>query len=114
MDRVLEPSERDAAGTAAAGALAVATEAPGTRGYADLREAATLEELAPGTLVPVASLLDLVRIAGASTWLGDRLAEPLLRRALELASDYRPPDQRPVHVPEGLEELFAAHGIRAA
>jgi transcriptional regulator with XRE-family HTH domain len=98
----------------AGGALAVASEVPGTRGHPDLSDAATLEELAAGSEVPVASLLDLVRIAGASTWLGDRASEPYLRRTLELASDYLPPGARPVQVPTGLEELFAAHGIRAA
>lgn len=91
-------------------ALAVVEAPPNTRGYHDLRRHSTLEVVARATSIRVASLLDLVRIADSS-WGEDALTLPQLRRALELASDPRPPEERPVVVPEGLEELFAAHGI---
>ena len=62
----------------------VLTPAPaGTQGYDDLRRDATRVELDEHLTVPVASLVDLVRIAEAS---GDQARLPALRRALELAT----------------------------
>ena len=56
---------------------------PGTYGYEDLRRDAGELTLARDVVVPVASLVDLVRIAQAST---DRARVPALRRTLELAT----------------------------
>lgn len=95
----------------AGAALAVVDAPPGTRGYNDLHRHSTLERLAPGVSVQTASLVDLVRIADSSPRGEDSLTLPQLRRALELASNYRPPEERPVNIPEGLEELFATRGI---
>jgi transcriptional regulator with XRE-family HTH domain len=94
--------------------LAVVEAPPGTRGYDDLRRQASREDLGAGLSVAVASLPDLIRIADASPWSEDSGTLSALRRTLELADDYRPAGERPVVVPEGLEELFAEHGIAAA
>ena len=62
----------------------VLTPAPaGTQGYDDLRRDATHVELDEDLTIPVASLVDLIRIADASA---DQARAPALRRTLELAS----------------------------
>ena len=92
-----------------------AVDAPaGTGGYADLRRQANYEDLGVETTIAVTALVDLIRIADASPWSEDGGTISALRRTLELAEDYKPPDERPVVVPKGLEELFAEHGIAAA
>jgi transcriptional regulator with XRE-family HTH domain len=94
--------------------LAVVSRPPGTHGFDDLVRHASLERLVEDLAVPVASLLDLIRIADASPWPPDAMALPSLQRTSELTRDYRPPGQRSVEVPEGLEELFAKHGVGGA
>jgi transcriptional regulator with XRE-family HTH domain len=65
--------------------LAISPAPPGTYGYDDLRRDATPLRLSEDTQpVPVASLVDLVRIAEAGA---DRARVPALRRTLELAGD---------------------------
>ena len=91
--------------------VAVAPHPPGTAGYTDLARQATLEDLGPGRTVLVATLLDLIRIAGASADMGDRLGLIFLGRAYELSANYIPPERRPIVVPRGLEKLFEQHGI---
>ena len=93
--------------------LAVEPQPPGTYGYADLDRGASYEQLVAGGPTQVAGLLDLIRIADSSVDLADGLGLPLLSRAHELASEDVLPGERPVEVPEGLEELFASHGITA-
>ena len=62
----------------------VLTPAPaGTQGYDDLRRDATRVELDEDLTIPIASLVDLVRIAEASA---DQARVPALRRTLELAT----------------------------
>jgi transcriptional regulator with XRE-family HTH domain len=64
----------------------------GTDGYADLRRDATLVEAAAGVHVLVASLLDLVRIAEASTEPEQHAPVIALRATLEIAeTDAAPP-----------------------
>jgi transcriptional regulator with XRE-family HTH domain len=65
----------------------VITPAPaGTRGYDDLRRDAITTSLAENVRVEVASLVDLVRVAEASTDLHDRARVPALRATLELVT----------------------------
>ena len=65
----------------------VITPAPaGSRGYEDLRRDATTIELSGGLEIPVASLIDLVRLAEASPDLHDRGRVPAIRRTLEVAA----------------------------
>lgn len=61
--------------------LEIAPAPAGTHGYEDLRRDASPIRLGRELTVPVASLVDLVRIAEAS---GDRARVPALRRTLEL------------------------------
>ena len=62
----------------------VLTPAPaGTQGYDDLRRDATHVELDEDLTIPVASLVDLIRIADAAA---DQARVPALRRTLELAA----------------------------
>lgn len=56
---------------------------PATRGYEDLRRDATTLQLGQDLDAPVASLIDLIRIAEASE---DRARVPALRRTFELAT----------------------------
>jgi transcriptional regulator with XRE-family HTH domain len=105
--RAFEGAER---WMAARSVIAVVERPPGSGGYGDLHRDATAESLARGLTAPVASLLDLIRIADASPRWQDRLGLPSLHRTLELSDRYLPPEQRPVVVPEGLEDLLAAHG----
>lgn len=96
-----------------AGASLAAVPVPhGTDGYGDLLRHAGRETVGDGIQLDVASLLDLIRIADASVDPSDRVALPTLVRAFELQEHYVPPEQRATTVPEGLEELFAEHGIR--
>lgn len=92
--------------------LASVADPPGTYGPGDLMRGGSEETVAPRLAVDVTSLLDLLRIADASPRPADRLALPSLHRVHELTVGYLPPSERPVTVPEGLEELFAEHGIR--
>lgn len=99
---------------ASLGANLVAVESlRGTRGYEDLSRRATAEVIADGLTVDVASLVDLLRIADAAFNGVEEGELPSLRLAHELASRYVPPQERPVRIPEGLEDLYAAHGIHA-
>jgi transcriptional regulator with XRE-family HTH domain len=93
--------------------VAVVPVPHGTDGYGDLLRHATRETVAGGIEVDVASLLDLIRIADASVDPSDRVALPTLVRAFELQESYVPPEERERVVPEGLEELFAEHGVRS-
>lgn len=93
--------------------LAIEPRPPGTSGYRDLARGASDERLVAGGPTQVAGLLDLIRIADSSVDLADRLGLPLLTRAHELTTDYVPEGERSVPVPEGLEELFALHGVPA-
>ena len=93
--------------------LASVTDPPGTFGPGDLLRGGSEETLAAGVTVDMASVLDLIRIADASPSPADRLALPSLRRVHEFTVGYLAPHERPVIVPEGLEELFAEHGIRS-
>ena len=95
----------------AGSAVAIVQVPHGTTGFGDVSRHASTEELSSGVTADVASLLDLLRIADAVIDPGDRAGLPTLCRALELSTDYRPPEERDVIVPEGLEELFAQHGI---
>jgi transcriptional regulator with XRE-family HTH domain len=63
--------------------LVLAPAPAGTQGYDDLRRDATHVELDEDLSIPVASLVDLVRIAQASA---DQARVPALRRTLELAA----------------------------
>jgi hypothetical protein len=99
---------------AAGGTLAVVETPHGTDGYLDLTRDAPKESIEKGLEVAVASLLDLIRIADASVHPPDRGGLPTLKRAYELGLDYLPPGERPVEIPEGLEELLAAHGIKGS
>lgn len=96
---------------AAGSALAIVQAPHGATGFGDLLRHASTEELDSGVTADVASLLDLIRIADAAIDPGDRAGLPTLRRALELSTDYRPPEEREAIVPEGLEEIFAEQGI---
>jgi len=93
--------------------LAIEMCPPGTYGYVDLRRGASRERLVAGGATEVAALLDLIRIADSSVDAADGLGLPLLIRAHELSTEYVQPDYRPVEVPEGLEDLFASHGLSA-
>lgn len=57
---------------------------PGTRGYRDLARDAETMQIAPGTSVRVASLLDLIRIAEASPEDRARASVPALWATLEM------------------------------
>ena len=57
---------------------------PGTRGYSDLAKDAQSIEIAPGVSVKVASLIDLIRIAEASTGPDGRTFVPALWATLEV------------------------------
>jgi hypothetical protein len=59
---------------------------PGSRGYDDLRRDAIMIGLAENLRVQVASMIDLTRIAEASTGSHDRARLPALRATLELAT----------------------------
>jgi transcriptional regulator with XRE-family HTH domain len=99
---------------AAGGTLVVVDTPHGTDGYPDLTREATVETVGEGLEAEVASLLDLVRIADASVHPPDRSGLPTLKRAYELGLDYLPPGERPVEIPEGLEELLAGHGVKGS
>lgn len=63
----------------------VLTPAPaGTRGYEDLRRAATREPLGQGIRAPIASAPDLIRILAAQGREQDLVLERRLRRVVEL------------------------------
>jgi len=96
------------------GALASVDVPSGTDGYWDLIRQADRPDLDRDLMVPVASHLDLIRMADASIDSADRSGLPTLVRALELSQDYLPPEDRPLSVPEGLEGLFAEHGLTAS
>jgi transcriptional regulator with XRE-family HTH domain len=66
--------------------LIVAPAPAGAQGYDDLRRDATTLQLVDGVHAPVASLIDLVRLAEASTDAQDRARVPALRATLELAT----------------------------
>lgn len=68
----------------------------GTRGYGDLIRDAAPTEVANGLEVPVASLIDLARIAEASPRAGDRAGRTALRAVREITSGH----QRPTPSPE--------------
>lgn len=93
--------------------IASVDDPPGTYGSGDLMRGGSAETAAPGLSIDVASVLDLIRIADASPSPTDRLALPSLRRVHEFTVEYLSPSERPVIVPEGLEALFADHGIRS-
>lgn len=67
----------------------------GTRGYDDLIRDAAPTEVADGLEVPVASLLDLVRIAEASPRAGDRAGRTALRAVREITSGHGRPTPSP-------------------
>lgn len=96
------------------GALASLDVPPGTDGFWDLIRQADQPDLDRELTVPVASHLDLIRMADASIDAADRSGLPTLVRALEFSQDYLPPEDRPLSVPEGLEGLFAEHGLTAS
>jgi transcriptional regulator with XRE-family HTH domain len=64
--------------------LHVSATPPGTRGHSDLAKDAQSIEIAPGVSVKVASLIDLIRIAEASTGPDARTFVPALWATLEL------------------------------
>jgi transcriptional regulator with XRE-family HTH domain len=64
--------------------LHVTAAPPGTRGYSDLAKDAQSVEIAPGVSVKVASLIDLIRIAEASTGRDARTFVPALWATLEM------------------------------
>ena len=66
--------------------LVIAPAPAGTHGYDDLRRDAVHIRLGENLKVPVASLVDLVRVAEASTEDHDRARLPALRATLELAT----------------------------
>jgi len=66
--------------------LVIAPAPAGTQGYDDLRRDAITIVLAENLQVHVASMIDLVRIAEASTDTHDRARIPALRATLELAT----------------------------
>ncbi len=79
---------------AAHGLELLVTPAPaGSQGYEDLRRDATVIKLVKDLDVPVASLIDLVRLAEASPSDHDRARVPALRRTLELAPTSAAPDR---------------------
>jgi hypothetical protein len=65
------------------GNLAVALLPDGTRGYEDLRRAATVERLTDSLDVSVASLADVIRSKEAAGREKDRAVLPTLRQVLE-------------------------------
>lgn len=69
--------------TTRAGDLDLVFEPAGTRGYDDLRQDATQVEVGPGLVVPVASLVDVIRCKQASGRPKDQAHLPLLRQTLE-------------------------------
>jgi transcriptional regulator with XRE-family HTH domain len=84
-ERAVDASERWKLDTN--GLELIITPAPaGTHGYDDLRRDASTIRLPENLEVRVASLIDLVRIAEASTDPHDRARVPALRRTLELAA----------------------------
>jgi transcriptional regulator with XRE-family HTH domain len=64
--------------------LHVSAVPPGTRGYSDLAKDAQSIQIAPGVSVKVASLIDLIRIAEASTGPDARTFVPALWATLEM------------------------------
>ncbi len=64
--------------------LHVSAVPPGTRGYSDLARDAQSIQIAPGVSVKVASLIDLIRIAEASTGPDARTFVPALWATLEM------------------------------
>jgi transcriptional regulator with XRE-family HTH domain len=68
----------------AGGELHATPQPPGTRGYRDLARDAETMQITPHTLVRVASLLDLLRIAEASPDPGARASVPALWATLEM------------------------------
>jgi transcriptional regulator with XRE-family HTH domain len=66
--------------------LVIAPAPAGAHGYDDLRRDANMTQLAENLQVNVASLIDLVRIAEASTDTRDRARVPALRRTLEMTT----------------------------
>jgi hypothetical protein len=75
--------------TTRAGALDLAFEPAGTRGYDDLRRQA-LEVDIRGVSIPVAALADVIRSKEAAGREKDRLTLPTLRRLLERLEGRRP------------------------
>lgn len=72
------------------GTIALASNVPGTRDYADLRRSARTVHLDDGTRVPVAHPRDLVRMADASPRESERARVPGLRALLSHTVDRRP------------------------
>jgi hypothetical protein len=66
------------------GSVAITPEPPGSRGYDDLRRAATREPIGSGVRPNVASLGDLIRIADASNDPALEARAQTLRRLAEL------------------------------
>ena len=69
------------------GYLDVALLPDGTRGYDDLRRAATRERLTASVEVPVAALSDVIRSKEAAGREKDRAVLPVLRQVLERTRD---------------------------
>lgn len=65
------------------GRFDISFQPSGTRGYEDLRRGAAEYDLGDGLIVPVASLLDIIRSKEAAGREKDRRALPTLRRLLE-------------------------------
>lgn len=66
------------------GQLKIVSQPAGTRGYEDLRRAATHEHLGKGVRPQVASVGDLIRMAGALGRDSDLAAVQQLRRIVEI------------------------------
>jgi hypothetical protein len=69
--------------TTRAGDLDLVFEPAGTGGYEDLRQDARRFQVAEGLIVPVASLLDVIRCKQASGRAKDQAQLPILRETLE-------------------------------
>jgi hypothetical protein len=76
--------------TSPAGELKIVPEPEGTRGYDDLRRAATREPLGRGLRPSVASIGDLARMLAALGRDGDRLKLQALRQVAELERSLGP------------------------
>jgi transcriptional regulator with XRE-family HTH domain len=72
------------------GTIALASNVPGTRDYADLRRSVRTVHLDDGTSVPVAHPRDLLRMADASPRESERARVPGLRALLAHTVDRRP------------------------
>ena len=72
------------------GAVWITPTPPGSRGYDDLRRAASREPLGRGVRAPVASLPDLIRTVDASAQPEHEQFERRLRRAAELERTIEP------------------------